>query len=67
MTQAEFDKLPGLMTAKVFMQVTGLTKGKLREMRQAKSLYYVRMPGWKILHVLEGRRGRFYVQLTHPV
>jgi hypothetical protein len=34
------------MTAKVFMQVTGLTKGKLREMRQAKSLYYVRLPGW---------------------
>ena len=35
MTQAEFDKLPGLLSAGQFRQATGLTEGKLREMRRA--------------------------------
>lgn len=32
MTQQEFDGLPGLMTRKQFMQVTGLNKENLREL-----------------------------------
>jgi len=51
MTQTEFDKLPGLLPAKLFRQATGLTKEKLRHMRQTGFILGVRQPGsWKFYY-----------------
>jgi len=44
MTQTEFDKLPGLLTLKVFRSITGLSKEKLRAMRIGNMVASVRAP-----------------------
>lgn len=45
MTKNEFDKLPGLLSAKTFRLVTGLTKDKLMDMRRNGFIIGVRRPG----------------------
>ncbi len=41
MNQEEFNKLPGLLTRKLFMNITGLRKEHLRELVLQKKIRYL--------------------------